>query len=99
VYQKSSSENESEDKDKEGGNGVIGPLPLMQDTGDQDITERHVFMDSATPLYSSNKGKINYARLCRLLIVAGKLLLTEVFDKICPPTKLDSVLKDNKTRS
>lgn len=56
-------------------------------------------MDSATPLYSSNKGKINYARLCRLLIVAGKLLLTEVFDKICPPTKLDSVLKDNKTRS
>lgn len=56
-------------------------------------------MDSATPLYSSNKGKINYARLCRLLIVVGKLLLTEVFDKICPPTKLDSVLKDNRTRS
>ena len=27
------------DKDKEGGNDVIGPLPLMQDTGDQDITE------------------------------------------------------------
>lgn len=56
-------------------------------------------MDSATPLYSSIKGKINYARLCRLLIVVGKLLLTEVFDKICPPTKLDSVLKDNRTRS
>lgn len=56
-------------------------------------------MDSATPLYSSNKGKINYARLCRLLIVAGKVLLTKVFDKICPLTKLDSVLKDNKTRS
>lgn len=56
-------------------------------------------MDSATPLYSSNKGKINYARLCRLLIVVGKLLLTEVFDKICPPTKLDSVLKDNRTHS
>lgn len=56
-------------------------------------------MDSATPLYSSNKGKINYARLCRLLIVAGKVLLTKVFDKICPRTKLDSVLKDNKTRS
>lgn len=56
-------------------------------------------MDSATPPYSSNKGKINYARLCRLLIVVGKLLLTEVFDKICPPTKLDSVLKDNRTHS
>lgn len=56
-------------------------------------------MDSATPLYSSNKGKINYARLCRLLIVAGKVLLTKVFDKICPLKKLDSVLKDNKTRS
>ena len=27
------------DKDKEGGNGVIGPLPLMQDAGNQDITE------------------------------------------------------------
>ena len=56
-------------------------------------------MDSATTLCSSNKGKINYARLCRLLIVVGKLLLTEVFDKICPPTKLDSVLKDNRTRN
>ena len=27
------------DKDREGGNGVIGPLPLIQDTGNQDITE------------------------------------------------------------
>ena len=27
------------DKDKEGGNGVTGPLSLMQDTGNQDITE------------------------------------------------------------
>ena len=27
------------DKDKEVGNGVIEPLPLMQDTGNQDITE------------------------------------------------------------
>ena len=27
------------DKDKEGGNGFIGPLPLMQDTGNQDISE------------------------------------------------------------
>ena len=28
------------DKDKEGGNGVTGPLSLMQDTGNQDITEQ-----------------------------------------------------------
>lgn len=27
------------DKDKEGGSAVIGPLPLMQDTGNQDITD------------------------------------------------------------
>ena len=27
------------DKDKEGGDGVIESLPLMQDAGDQDITE------------------------------------------------------------
>ena len=27
------------DKDKEGGNGVTGPLSPKQDTGNQDITE------------------------------------------------------------
>nr|XP_058968799.1 NKAP family protein CG6066-like [Pocillopora verrucosa] len=27
------------DKDKEGGNGVTGPLSLKQDTGNQDITD------------------------------------------------------------
>ena len=42
----------------------------------------------------STCGKDNFQRLSRLLISAGTKLLREVFDKICPPCNLPTILND-----
>ena len=55
-------------------------------------------MDSATPLCSSNKEKDNFARLCRLLITVGPSVLTEIFNKVCSPKDLDSILNTNRSK-
>lgn len=51
-------------------------------------------MASATPLCPSNKEKDNFARLCCVLIEVGPLVLTDIFNKVCSPEDLNSVLKD-----
>lgn len=52
-------------------------------------------MDSATPSCSSKKEKDNFARLCWVLIEVGSFVLTEIFNKVCPPEGLDKVLKND----
>ena len=42
----------------------------------------------------STKGKENFQRLARLLISGGTTLLREIFDQICPPSNLPSILKN-----
>lgn len=56
-------------------------------------------MNSATPLCLCKKGKDNYARLCYVLIEVGTLVLTEIFNKVCSPKKLELLLKDDKIYS
>lgn len=56
-------------------------------------------MDSATPPFPSNKEKDNFARLCCVFVEVGPLVLTEIFNKVCSPTELDSLLKDDTIRS
>ena len=51
-------------------------------------------MDSAAPLHPSTKETSNYAQLCRLLVEVGSLVLRKIFDRICPPEKLHTVLND-----
>ena len=49
-------------------------------------------MASVTPSYPCTKETTNYARLCRLLVEVGSLVLREFFDKVCPPANLHTVL-------
>ena len=49
-------------------------------------------MASATPLHPSTKETSNYARLCRLLVKVGSLVLRGIFDRVCPPENLHAVL-------
>ena len=51
-------------------------------------------MDSAALLHPSTKETSNYAQLCRLLVEVGSLVLRKIFDRICPPGKLHTVLND-----
>ena len=45
----------------------------------------------------STRGKENFQRISRLLISGGTTLLREIFDLICPPSKLPSMLKNPAT--
>ena len=59
------------------------------------IHRRHVFMDCAALSCPSNKEKNNFAMLCCFLIEIGPLVLTEMFNKVCSPEDLYSVLQDD----
>ena len=45
----------------------------------------------------STREKGNFQRLARLLISGGTTLLREVFDQMCPPSNLPSILKNPAT--
>lgn len=49
-------------------------------------------MASATLSNCSTKETTNYARLCHLLVHVGSCVLREIFDRICPPENLQTVL-------
>ena len=49
-------------------------------------------MASATPSNPSTKETSNYAQLCRLLVNVGSCVLREIFDRVCPPGNLHTVL-------
>lgn len=51
-------------------------------------------MASAAPSCPSTKETSNYAQLCRLLVDVGSCVLREIFDRICPPGHLQTVLTD-----
>ena len=40
----------------------------------------------------STSGKENFQRITRLLISGGTSLLREIFDSICPPSNLPTIL-------
>lgn len=42
----------------------------------------------------STAGKANFQRVARLLISGGTILLREIFDICCPPSRLPSILKN-----
>jgi len=48
---------------------------------------------------SSSMEKDNFQRLTRLLIVGGTLLLRQIFDLICPPSKIPTILKNPATEN
>ena len=45
----------------------------------------------------STSGKSNFQRVTRLLISGGTTLLREIFDQICPPSNLPTILKNPAT--
>ncbi len=45
----------------------------------------------------STSGKSNFQRVTRLLISGGTTLLREVFDQLCPPSNLPTILKNPAT--
>ena len=45
----------------------------------------------------STTGKTNFQRLARLLICGGTTLLREMFDQLCPPSNLPTILKNPAT--
>ena len=49
-------------------------------------------MASVTSSYSYTKETLNYAKLCRLLVEVGSLVLRDSFDKVCSPANLHTVL-------
>ena len=49
-------------------------------------------MDFSGTMFPSTGKTTNYARLCRLLVDVGSMVLRETFDKTRPPGGLDSVL-------
>ena len=46
----------------------------------------------------STTGKANFQRIARLLISGGTTLLREIFDGICPPSNLPTILKNPATK-
>ena len=56
-------------------------------------------MASATPSHPSTKETSNYAWLCCLLVDVGSCVLREIFDRICPPGNLHTVLSDPKNHA
>ena len=63
------------------------------------LFRRHVLMAFATPSNPSTKGTSNYAQLCRLLVEVGSHVLKEIFDRVCPPEKLHTVLTNPTNRA
>ena len=53
--------------------------------------------DAADEVLRSTSGKANFQRLARLLISGGTTLLREIFDQICPPSNLPTILKNPAT--
>ncbi len=51
-------------------------------------------MAYAATSFSSTKKRINYARLCRLVVDVGSQVLRETFDRVRPPGSLHTVLAD-----
>ena len=49
-------------------------------------------MASVTSSYPYTKETLNYAKLCRLLVEVGSLVLKDSFDKVCSPANLHTVL-------
>ena len=49
-------------------------------------------MASVTSSYPYTKETLNYAKLCRLLVEVGSLVLRDSFDKVCSPANLHTVL-------
>ena len=49
-------------------------------------------MASVTSSYPYTKETLNYAKLCRLLVEVGSLVLRDSFDKVCSPANLYTVL-------
>ena len=49
-------------------------------------------MAFAAQMFPSSKENTNYARVCHLLVDVGSQVLKEIFNKICPPGGLDTVL-------
>ena len=45
----------------------------------------------------STRGKENFQRISRLLISGGTTLLREIFDQLCPPSHLSTILKNPAT--
>ena len=53
-------------------------------------------MASAPSLFGSSEETTNYARLCRLLVDFGSVVLRDAFDKVHPPSTLQGVLATYK---
>ncbi len=49
-------------------------------------------------LLHSTPGKANFQRVARLLISGGTTLLREIFDQLCPPSNLPTILKNPGTQ-
>ena len=47
----------------------------------------------------STSGKENFQRITRLLISGGTSLLREIFDSICPPSNLPTILSNPVTKN
>ena len=64
---------------------------LTGDTGDM--------ASSPVPdeILRSTKEKVNFQRVARLLISGGTALLREIFDQLCPPSNLPTILKNPAT--
>ena len=56
-------------------------------------------LDVESTQFSSTKGRLNYSRLCGLLISLGSKALRETFDRIIPPQNLQRILKGNPAHS
>ena len=54
-------------------------------------------LDADQVLFST-AGKANFQRLARLLISGGTSLLRKIFDAICPPSCLSTILSNSATR-
>ena len=50
-------------------------------------------------LLCSTSGKTNFQRIARLLISVGTSLLREIFDSICPPSHLPTILSNPVTKN
>lgn len=56
-------------------------------------------MAAVTSSYPYTKETSNYAKLCRLLVEVGSLVLRDSFDKVCPPANLHAVLAHPSNRA
>ena len=52
----------------------------------------------ADEVLRSTNGKANFQRVARLLISGGTTLLREIFDQLCPPSNLSTILQNPVTK-